>query len=409
MPISKWICLSLCCWMLGSLWAQSDSPDIPTFINWDDNVLYRDSDAPLQGFFSSLDSLILFGDRKVSVLHLGDSHIQAGFFSNEVRVQFQRHFFLGNGGRGMVFPYKMAQTNGPLNYGIDYRGRWSDSKLSAQQTNAKVGIAGYAAETRDTNSLITVYVNHKAHNPTYTISRVKVFHDTGPRALTPYLKDADVIEVISDSHFTEFVLLSDTDVVTLALRQDSMTQESFRFYGISLENEDPGVVYHSFGVNGADIPDWLACPLLEDHLQVLQPTLIIISLGTNDAYMKYFNKEEYLNNYKALMARLRKGAPNASIILTTPGDSYRYRRYFNNNNIAAREAVFELAKAENLSVWDFFTVMGGPNSVDKWYSNGLASADKLHLTQRGYQLKGKLLFEAIMRAYFAYLDKAQGE
>lgn len=395
--------------MMGSLWAQSDSPEIPEFINWDDNVLYRDSDAPLQGFFSSMDSLILLGDRKVSVLHLGDSHIQAGFFSNEVRVQFQRHFFLGNGGRGMVFPYKMARTNGPINYGIDYRGSWDDCKLSAQRTGCRTGIAGYAAETRDTNSLITVYVNHKAHNPDYTTSRVKVFHETGPQTLTPYLKDASVIEVIEDSHYTEFVMLNDTDVVTLALRQDSISQQSFRFYGISLENEDPGVVYHSFGVNGADIPDWLACPLLEEHLAALQPTLIIISLGTNDAYMKYFNKEEYLASYTALMARLRKGAPNASIILTTPGDNYRYRQYFNSNNIAAREVVFELAEAENLSVWDFFTVMGGPNSVYEWYKNGLASSDKLHLTQRGYQLKGKLLFEAIMRAYYEYLDQQQGE
>lgn len=405
----KWISFSF--WYIAlttGLLAQPGMPTIPEFINWENNMLYRDSDKPLQGFFTSLDSLILRGDRKVSILHIGDSHIQAGFFSNEVRVQFQRNILMGNGGRGMVFPYKMAQTNGPINYGIQYQGQWDHCKLGEGHA-CPTGIAGYSAITSDTAGQISVYVNHKGPNPDYTISRVKIFHERSPAYYTPYLKNADVIEVNTHEHYTEFVLQNDTDVVTMALRQDSLTQHAFRFYGISLENDDPGVVYHSFGVNGADMPDWLTCDLLVAHMQVLKPTLIIISLGTNDAYMRSFSQQKYLDNYRQFLKKLRQGAPDASIILTTPGDSYRYRQYYNDNNLEARKAVFDLARAEHLSVWDFFTVMGGPNAIYRWYKHGLASPDKLHLTQRGYALKGKLLFEAIMRAYYEYLDKRQSE
>lgn len=391
-------------------WAQpvedvgGHEPDIPSFIDWEANVLYRASNAPLLHFFKSLDTLIMRGDRKVNILHIGDSHVQGGFFSNEVRVQFQKMMFLGNGGRGLVFPYKIARTNGPWNYGIAYRGSWETTKSTKTRPEFPVGLTGYTAVTTDTNARITVFANHKGHNPHYTISRLKVLHETGEASLEPYLPNTQPIEVIRDSLFTEFILLEETDTVTIAFRKTYPHQRAFKLFGITLENEDPGVVYHSVGVNGADIPAYLRSEYLVPHVRLLQPDLIIISLGTNDAYTKGFNAPEFMKQYEQLLAKLLVAAPNTSVLLTTPGDAYRYRRYYNSNNVGARDAIFKIAKEQDLAVWDFFSVMGGPNSVYKWYKSGLATYDKLHLTQNGYRLQGKLLYEAIMRAYYDYLD-----
>jgi lysophospholipase L1-like esterase len=388
--------------------AQSgDSTEIPSFINWDENKLFRDSDTPLDNFFSSLDSLIMRGDRKINILQIGDSHIQAGFLSNEIRIQFQNNMLLGNGGRGLIFPYKIAHTNGPWNYGIDYTGHWEYCKNINRRVPCNCGLTGYTAISRDTNSTITVYANHKADNPYYGITRVKVLHRTDEHSFHPVLYDVKIIEENQYEGYTEFILLEETDVITLGFKQTDSRQNRIELYGITLETEDPGIVFNSVGVNSADCKAFLRCGLLEQQLQILDPTLVIVSLGTNDAYSKVFDKQEFKDNYAELFARIRKGAPNCSIILTTPGDNYRYRKYYNFNNVGAREAIFELAKEENLSVWDFFTVMGGPNSIYDWYKSGLASADKIHFTQAGYELTGMLLYEAIMQAYYEHLDKLE--
>jgi len=48
-------------------------------------------------------------------------------------------------------------------------------------------------------------------------------------------------------------------------------------------------------------------------------------------------------------------------------------------------------------VWDFFTIMGGEGSIEKWFEMGLTAPDKLHLNRKGYRLKGALLFDALVK------------
>lgn len=51
--------------------------------------------------------------------------------------------------------------------------------------------------------------------------------------------------------------------------------------GIVIENNYPGVVYHTIGVNGAKLSDYNKYPLFFEQLPELSPDLLIISLGTN--------------------------------------------------------------------------------------------------------------------------------
>ena len=50
----------------------------------------------------------------INIVHIGDSHIQADYFSGMLRMCLQKQF--GNAGRGLIFPYKVAKTNEPYNY-----------------------------------------------------------------------------------------------------------------------------------------------------------------------------------------------------------------------------------------------------------------------------------------------------
>src|SRR3954465_12415254 len=58
------------------------------------------NNAPLDSFYAKLSRLKESGKGVVSIVHIGDSHIQADFLSGIVRESMQS--FFGNAGRGMV-------------------------------------------------------------------------------------------------------------------------------------------------------------------------------------------------------------------------------------------------------------------------------------------------------------------
>lgn len=53
-------------------------------------------------------------DKVTNIVLIGDSHIQAGYISEVLANYF--HAWYGSAGRGLIFPYRLANTNGELNY-----------------------------------------------------------------------------------------------------------------------------------------------------------------------------------------------------------------------------------------------------------------------------------------------------
>ena len=204
---------------------------------------------------------------------------------------------------------------------------------------------------------------------------------------------------ISPLGFAEFTFAYEVTQLTVKLQKTNAKQYHFTLQGISLENNRPGLQYASLGVNGAEVTSFLRNPALEENLKALNPDLIIISLGTNDSYGRNFDPVYFKQNYGTLLQRIRRAAPNTSILLTTPGDCYLHYKYPNYSTGKAVLKIHELAEETGCAVWDFYRVMGGLRSVVKWQYNGLATKDRVHLTGKGYKLQGELLFEALMRNY----------
>jgi hypothetical protein len=67
--------------------------------------------AVLKPFFQRLQELENRKTHQVRVLHIGDSHIQADFFTGWLRYLLQKRF--GEAGRGLVFPYRQAGSQNP--------------------------------------------------------------------------------------------------------------------------------------------------------------------------------------------------------------------------------------------------------------------------------------------------------
>ncbi|MBN1413773.1 MAG: hypothetical protein JW973_01630 [Bacteroidales bacterium] len=71
-----------------------------------------------------------------------------------------------------------------------------------------------------------------------------------------------------------------------------------------------------------------------------------------------------------------------------------------------KDEITRLAGRFNCGIWDFYTKMGGLNSVSTWYSHGLMKHDKVHFTKEGYMLKDNLLFEAFIKSQEKSLDES---
>lgn len=383
----------------------NELPHAYSFIKYDQNRLITANPDAMRHFYLSLDSLLNGYRKKINIVHLGDSHVQADVFPGKIREHFQLDTLIGNGGRGFVFPYSAVRTNNPVNLRVSYTGLWEGCRNVQRDRFCDWGLAGITATTADPGATFTLNPNT---NPalTYPISTVKVFYNTqnsasfGVRLIT----DGDnIVSRRTDARgFVEFVLKSPLDKVMIGLEKTDISQTNFTLQGVAVENDFTGVQYHSLGVNGAEVTSFLRNPHLEQNLAVLKADLIVLSLGTNDAYMLYFDEQGFKRNYGTLLQRIKKAAPQASILFTTPGDCYRSRRYTNYNNAKAVKQIRQLAEETDCAVWNFYDVMGGLRSINKWHLSGLAAKDRIHLNGKGYQLQGDLLYEAMMNDFGTY-------
>lgn len=96
---------------------ETDDIDIPipSFIRTNSNhIIYNGADwsGLRKAFLESTTS-------PVSIVHIGDSHIQADISTGTTRELLQYDF--GNAGRGLVSPLKMSGTNEPLDYTFQSR------------------------------------------------------------------------------------------------------------------------------------------------------------------------------------------------------------------------------------------------------------------------------------------------
>ncbi len=372
-----------------------------SFINYDHNIIQLpENDTTFKKLFLRFDSLITFGTGKIQILHMGGSHIQADIYTHVMRTRLQSLSKDMNGGRGLIFPYRIARTNNPSNYSVSYTGNWKYSKSTQLNSGCKLGLTGMAVITTDSLSSITINPN-KTDSTHYTFDKVRIFHEPSAYRLLAITGDSIITgQYDSINGCSVFEFSCPERLLHIRILKDTVSQDaSFTLSGIDLVSNSSGVVYNSVGVNGAMLGSYLQCELYQKHLKAIRPDLIIISIGTNDGYTRRFDEDKYLNEYRELLSRTIEATPEAALMLTVPNDSYLYRRYVNPNTEKMKNIIREVAGEYHCAVWDFYTVMGGLNSSQTWFSLNLMRYDRIHFNQNGYQLKGDLLFSAFLKAW----------
>jgi hypothetical protein len=156
-----------------------------------------------------------------------------------------------------------------------------------------------------------------------------------------------------------------------------------------------GVCYYIAGANGAEYATFNQKYEFFKETALLQPDLVIISMGTNEAFGN-LDQKIFENNIDAFVSQIRYYNPAAEILITTPGDALKRKRYLNPNIGKAVSILVNYATASNIAVWDLNSIMGGYGSMKKWFTAGLSQNDRIHFSREGYYIQGLLLFNALM-------------
>jgi lysophospholipase L1-like esterase len=356
--------------------------------------------AGLDSFYNKLYRLKTTGQGTVSIVHIGDSHIQADFLSAVVRNGLQQ--FFGNAGRGLVFPYQLAQSNAPPDINSSAKIRWRFNRLAHPEIPINYGISGYGIKATSDGGAFNFSLKPDGRGP-QSFNRLKFFTDNDT---------SDSWLVRAENNDSLFLIKSDNGSllvkeITLDKSASSFSITSFptentkSFYGVSLENSNPGILYHTIGVNGARYDHYNGAVQFWQQLVALKADLFIISLGTNEAQASSFNETAFRQQVSLFVQLLKTASPEASILITTAADSYKHRK----PNMVLKQINLSLVSycdQNDIPSWDLYRVTNGYGSAHSWAKKRLMNRDRIHFTAEGYRIQGNLLFNALAKGYNNY-------
>lgn len=394
--------------------AQPDPIDLPqhSFVRYTANKLHvSDTSSSMGLFFRKWQRMTKTRQGNINIVHIGGSHVQAGTMSNTIRTNLMHAYPGFVAGRGMIFPYSAAaKCNNPRDYIVHCPQKVALTRNIYKEHTYPLGLCGIAITAADTLTEVQIALNEPSVN--YSTDRIVLLGHSDDHVV-PFLSIAG--RTVYPSYIAQS---TDRYVFNLSAPTDSFAVllpcghgQKFTLTGILLDNRRPGFTFHSIGVNGASVPDYLRCQNFTRDLRMLHPDLVVFGIGINDASGSDFDTAAFRANYLALVDSIRSINPDCAFLFITNNDSYRRvkrgrkkRSHYevNRNGLLARDVFYRLANDTHGAVWDQFEVMGGLKSMDKWYKAKLAQRDRVHFTAAGYQLIGNLFTNALFDAYNQY-------
>jgi lysophospholipase L1-like esterase len=363
----------------------------------------------LKVFFDKLYKLKKEKKQTINILHLGDSHVQGGYNTQQIRQNFQLEF--GNAGRGFVMPARVAGTNEPYSYKTESETKWESKRMVFPDQPLPIGLGGISIRTEDENASIKFSI-YDYPNLKYGFNRVTTFFLKEPRSFNLTIRDtlnqslafAGTFSTSNVIHTATVALPGLYNKVYVNTLKSIATQNRFTLFGLNLENGNPGILYHSMGVNGAKYKHYLSTDFYLEQTTALKPDLIVLALGTNEALDHPYSDPKLMEQVSTVIARLKQHNPGAVFLLSIHPDSYKKKSKHNPGVATIREKLIEAATNNKIAYFDLYEAGGGKNSADKWKEATLLRDDGVHFTRAGYELQGNMFYMALIKAYNQYVS-----
>jgi len=353
-----------------------------------DTILHR---SALKEVYNVLEKLPSSNDSIFSVLHIGDSHVEIGQFSGEIKRQLEKKY--GKSEDAWMFPYQFFNKQSQKVFPIDTVGIWKRASIKLPNDKKELGVTGLGFYLHSESGKLTFTSN--ALYPEITKISLLHYYDGNPLPLHFYKGKIHTQVISKNTAITEITFSSTEKEYTLEFAQS----ENMLIYAIKLNSHPKrGISYHKFGVAGSTLQQFVTnTPLFMEQFRALKPNLLIISLGTNDSYIDTLNEQRLLHEVRMFTEKLSRSSTKTKILFTTaPDTKYDDRRP---QRLTEINRIIRTISFENPSIalWDLHQIMGGDGSVDEWIKKNYLIFDHLHFTSAGYKLQGELFMEAFLK------------
>jgi lysophospholipase L1-like esterase len=352
------------------------------------------------------------------ITHLGDSSIGHDGLPHAIRMRMQDRF--GDGGAGFVL-IDRASIN--TNYSskvasIATTTAWEACFLTNLcKRDGRYGLGGHTFwASGEASSVISTLPNGKYGT---TASKIELWYLAQPRGGRIKLKvdkqEPETISTLADAPEDRWHVV-DVEPGAHKITVSAGGGGQARAYGLVLETSGPGVVWESVSMIGAFTrrlhgfdPEHIA-----GQIAHRSPDLLVLNFGGNDLRRLVggsVTPEAYAQEYGEALDRLKALRPEQPCLIVGVIDhgksgSFTVAPEVVDTMIATQRTV---AFDHGCAFFDTVAAMGGAGSLRRWRerSPSLAEPDLKHLNNRGRDVMGKLMYQALVAGYESYRHAAQ--
>ena len=347
----------------------------------------------------------------VSVIHLGDSHVQAGHFTVPIRKSFTQRW--GDGGIGWVAPFRLLGTNPPIHTNVRASTAGTSGIKITEKDYDRESPTGIVLQTKESGDITYTFQCRGGQ----TFDRIVIYRQ---RETGPFTLSGDSLHTLTQDTLTREPIVTDTLLVGRYVSSAEVTAPaSAVWYGASLERTSGGVLVHTIGYNGATYYTY-GKGSFASSVTILRPRLIILSLGTNESVSRSFSRNGFGAEVARMVQSLRASNPDCAIVLTSPLANYQrirtahkrrrgkrrrrrtvYRTTYraNTNCQLVADELQQQARELGCGYIDLFAHFGGAAGAGQLLSDGILSGDRVHLTAAGYNKVGEAIATALQANY----------
>ncbi len=347
--------------------------------------------------------------KRIRLTFFGASHTAGDFWTGHIRRVLQARY--GDIGHGFVMPVAMSKGSRGSDLNLCSSGEWVRDYVGKEDGwgDPYYGL-GMTVSSDDPSHFSWLETTHQ--NPIgRRFSQAHIFtlgQFGGGSLLTQIDRNPPLLLSTSKEEpqllHTRIDLTSNAHRLTVSPAGDG----TVRFLGVSIEDSGPGVLVDAIGIRGRQANTWLKWDddLLRDMLSIMQPNIVVLAYGTNEANDSDYSMDNYERDLRAVLDKLKRVHPNDACILVGPSDRGTQNSAFirKSDQYLVWERTQLVAEIQRrvspdfgCVFWDWQQATGGVGSMIAWKYTvpALASADLIHFTAKGYQVSGDLFIQAL--------------
>ncbi|MGP8250530.1 MAG: GDSL-type esterase/lipase family protein [Terracidiphilus sp.] len=387
-------------------WPQRPVPPVPMQPRIDASklppatpVLVDDSNS-LDPFFAALWKLEQSQGGVVTILHYGDSPTTADLITGDIRARMQSRF--GDAGRGYTLVARPWAWYGHRGVEMSSSG-WKIRTGVGLIREGIYGLGGAAFEGKP-----GAWSKFRVTDSAQSAVEIEYLAHPGGGSFAVWADGNQIVaeSTASDTQSAAFLyapLPPGTKIISVQPSAGSVT-----LFGVDFRRGQKGLLYDSLGLNGATtsvLARVMQPQIWKQELDHAGPALIIVNYGSNESSFGKFVHTMYAYELRLAIARIRKLAPNASILVMSPmdrGERTGLDEIETMDTIPEIVAIQRQVAAEtHCAFFDTYDAMGSSGTMARWYaaSPRLVTADLLHPTPQGATIVAGLFLTQLSLRY----------